>query len=324
MILLRFSVLYATQCIQISSLDGSLVSSSNEKTEFLGKNYDRLSEAKAVAANSDVVVLCIGLDETLEGEEGDTGNAYSSGDKKDLKFPPSQIKLLETLIETKVPLIVVSMAGSAMDLSLADKNANAVIQAWYPCARGGKEVAELLFGDYSPSGKLPVTFYRDEDLKDMPDFEDYSMKGRTYRYIEKEPLYPFGYGLSYADVKIADASFKEAKNFDVASQEGITVNVKASNASAVDTEEVLQVYVHVNGTRDEVLNTKLAAFKRVKLAAGAEITFEITVPAFAFTTVDDEGIRSVTGNGADIYVGFNGPDKRSEALTGNAALVLKL
>jgi beta-glucosidase len=295
-----------------------------EKTEFLGKDYDRLSEAKAVAANSDVVVLCIGLDETLEGEEGDTGNAYSSGDKKDLKFPPSQIKLLETLIETKVPLIVISMAGSAMDLSLADANANAVIQAWYPGARGGKEVAELLFGDYSPSGKLPVTFYRDEDLKDMPDFEDYSMKGRTYRYIEKEPLYPFGYGLSYADVNIADASFKDSKSFDAASQEGITINVKASNESAVDTEEVLQVYVHVNGTKDEVLNTKLAAFKRVKLAANEEKVFEITIPAFAFTTVDDDGIRSVTGNGADIYVGFSAPDSRSEALTGKKATALKL
>lgn len=294
------------------------------KTEPLALDYDRLSEAKAVAANSDVVVLCIGLDETLEGEEGDTGNAYSSGDKKDLKFPPSQIKLLETLIETKVPLIVVSMAGSAMDLSLADSNANAVIQAWYPGARGGKEVAELLFGEYSPSGKLPLTFYRDEDLKCMPDFEDYSMKGRTYRYIEKEPLYPFGYGLTYADVKIEEASFKESKSFDAASKEGITICVKVKNASAVDTEEVLQVYVHVNGTKDEVLNTKLASFMRVKLPANEEKTFEITVPAYAFTTVDDEGIRSITGNGADIYVGFNGPDKRSEALTGGKAFALKL
>ncbi len=294
------------------------------KTEFLALDYDRLSEAKAVAANSDVVVLCLGLDETLEGEEGDTGNAYSSGDKKDLKFPPSQIKLLETLIETKVPLIVVSMAGSAMDLSLADANANAIIQAWYPGARGGKEVAELLFGEYSPSGKLPLTFYRDEDLKCMPDFEDYSMKGRTYRYIEKEPLYPFGYGLTYADVKIEEVSFKNEKNFDTASKEGITICVKAENASAIDTEEVLQVYVHVNGTKDEVLNTKLASFMRVKLPANSEKVFEITVPAYAFTTVDDEGIRSVTGNGADIYVGFNGPDKRSEALTGSKVAALKL
>ena len=294
------------------------------KTDPLSRDYDRLAEAKAVAANSDVVVVCLGLDETLEGEEGDTGNAYSSGDKRDLKLPPSQIKLLETLIATKVPLIVVTMAGSAIDLSLADENANAVIQAWYPGARGGREVAELLFGDFSPSGKLPVTFYRDEDLKDMPDFEDYSMKGRTYRFIEKDPLYPFGYGLSYADVKITDASFKETKSFDEAAKEGITICVKAANASAIETEDVLQVYVHVNGTKDEVLNTKLAAFKRVKIGANEEKTFEITVPAYAFTTVDDEGVRSVTGNSADIYVGFNGADKRTEVLTGTRAAVLKI
>ena len=294
------------------------------KTDPLSRDYDRLAEAKAVAANSDVVVVCLGLDETLEGEEGDTGNAYSSGDKRDLKVPPSQIKLLETLISTKVPLIVVTMAGSAIDLSLADENANAVIQAWYPGARGGREVAELLFGDFSPSGKLPVTFYRDEDLKDMPDFEDYSMKGRTYRFIEKDPLYPFGYGLSYADVKVTDASFKETRSFDEAAKEGITICVKAANASAIETEDVLQVYVHVNGTKDEVLNTKLAAFKRIKIGANEEKTFEITVPAYAFTTVDDEGVRSVTGNSADIYVGFNGADKRTEALTGTRAAVLKI
>ena len=150
------------------------------------------------------------------------------------------------------------------------------------------------------------------------------MKGRTYRYIEKEPLYPFGYGLSYADVSIASATFAESKEFDTASKEGITINVKASNESAVDTEDVLQVYVHVNGTRDEVLNTKLAAFKRIKLAAKEGKVFEITIPAFAFTTVDDDGIRSVTGNGADIYVGFSAPDSRSEALTGKKATVLKL
>ena len=283
------------------------------KTEPLAKDFDRLSEAKAVAANSDVVVLCVGLDETLEGEEGDTGNAYSSGDKKDLKLPPSQIKLLETLIETKVPLIVCVMAGSAMDLCLADEHADAIIQTWYPGARGGKEVAELLFGEYSPSGKLPLTFYR--DLDGMPDFEDYSMKGRTYRYLEKEPLYPFGYGLSYADISLEDVT-KEDKSFDAASKEGIELCVKVKNNSDFAADEVLQVYVHVNGTEDEVLNTKLSAFKRISLEGSVEKTVKITVPAYAFTTVDKDGVRSVTGNGADIYVGFSGPDARSEALTG--------
>ena len=293
-----------------------------EKTEPLAKDFDRLSEAKAVAANSDVVVLCLGLDETLEGEEGDTGNAYSSGDKKDLKFPPSQIKLLETLAETKVPLILCVMAGSAMDLCYASEKADAIVQTWYPGARGGREVAEMLFGEYSPSGKLPLTFYK--DLDGMPDFEDYSMKGRTYRFLEKEPLYPFGFGLSYADIKIEKVSAKEEKGFDAASKEGITFIVNVKNNSSFAAEEVLQAYVHVNGTKDEVLNTKLSAFKRIKLDANEEMSVEITIPAFAFTTVDDEGVRSVTGNSANLYFGLNGPDARSEALTGTKAFVVNL
>ena len=283
------------------------------KTENLAKDYDRLSEARAVAANSDVVVLCLGLDETLEGEEGDTGNAYSSGDKNDLKLPPSQIKLLETLVETKVPLIVLDMTGSAMDLCFADANADAVIQTWYPGARGGKDVAEMLFGEYSPSGKLPVTFYK--DTEQLPEFEDYSMKGRTYRYIENDPLYPFGYGLTYAKVKVTSAT-AEQKGFEAASKEGITLDVDIVNESAVETGEVLEVYVRVNGTDDEVLNTKLAAFKRICIKANETIKTKITVPAFAFTTVDNDGIRSVSGNSADIYVGFSQPDSVSESLTG--------
>ena len=281
------------------------------KTENLAKDYDRLSEAKAVAANSDVVILCLGLDETLEGEEGDTGNAYSSGDKKDLKFPPSQIKLLETIAAAGVPFVVCSMAGSAMDLCLADEKANAVIQTWYPGARGGWDVAKLLFGEYSPSGKLPLTFYK--DLEGMPEFEDYSMKGRTYRFLEKEPLYPFGYGLSYADISVESAQ-ADTNDFTKASADGLKINVKVKNSSNFAADEVLQVYVHVNGTKDEVLNTKLSAFKRISLAAGEEKTVEIDLGAYAFTTVDDEGIRSVTGNGADIYVGFSQPDSRSAAL----------
>jgi beta-glucosidase len=152
----------------------------------------------------------------------------------------------------------------------------------------------------------------------MPSFEDYSMKGRTYRYLEKEPLFPFGFGLSYAKVSIDSASSNQT-SFDEASKNGLTIKVNVKNESNIAAEEVLQVYVHVNGTRDEVLNTKLASFKRIKLAANESKSIEIPVPAFAFTTVDDKGKRSVTGNGADIFVGFSQPDSRSEALTGTKA-----
>ena len=156
---------------------------------------DRLAEEQAVAEYSDVVLLVVGLDETLEGEEGDTGNSDASGDKKDLEFPEPQKKLMDQILECKKPVILVNMTGSAMNLSVAEEKAAAIIQAWYPGARGGKAVSDVIFGEKSPSGKLPVTFYK--DTSDIPDFEDYSMKNRTYRYYTGEPLYPFGYGLTY-------------------------------------------------------------------------------------------------------------------------------
>lgn len=176
-----------------------------KKVEGLALDQDRISEAVSVAENSDVVVLCLGLDETLEGEEGDTGNSYASGDKADLLLPCVQRELAEAVIRTGKPVILVNMTGSAMDLRYFQEHADAVVQAWYPGARGGETIAKLLFGEISPSGKLPVTFYQSTD--ELPDFEDYSMKGRTYRYYERTPLYPFGYGLTYGDVAVEKAEW---------------------------------------------------------------------------------------------------------------------
>ena len=171
-----------------------------EKVENLALRQDRISEAVAVAKNSDVVILCVGLDETLEGEEGDTGNSYASGDKVDLLLPQAQRELLEAVVKTGKPVVLVNMTGSAMDLRDAQEHCAAVVQAWYPGARGGRVVADILFGALSPSGKLPVTFYH--DTEELPDFEDYSMKNRTYRYFTGEVLYPFGYGLTYGSMEL--------------------------------------------------------------------------------------------------------------------------
>ncbi|MBR1743933.1 MAG: glycoside hydrolase family 3 C-terminal domain-containing protein, partial [Lachnospiraceae bacterium] len=158
---------------------------------------DGFAEVQTVMEHSDVVVLVVGLDETLEGEQGDTGNSDASGDKKDLSFPKSQERLIDLVLKSGKPVIFINMTGSAMDLRLPEEKASAILQAWYPGARGGREVAKILFGEISPSGKLPVTFYR--SVEDLPDFEDYSMKNRTYRFFTGEALYPFGYGLTYGD-----------------------------------------------------------------------------------------------------------------------------
>lgn len=292
-----------------------------DREESLAKADDRLSEARTVAKHSDLVVLCLGLDESLEGEEGDTGNSYASGDKKDLKLPLSQIKLLETVAETGVAFIVCMMTGSAMDLNFADERASAVLQVWYPGARGGKDVADILFGEVSPSGKLPITIYR--DLEGMPAFTDYSMKGRTYRFLEKAPLYPFGYGLTYADTEITDLK-AEPVDYHALPENGIKIEAVMTNRSAIAVEEVVQIYVHIKDSANEVPNPRLAAFQRVTLKPGKEQSVELTIPKAAFAVVNEKGERCFEGSGASIYAGFGQPDERTRELTGKEGKTLDI
>lgn len=292
-----------------------------DREESLAKADDRLSEARTVAKHSDLVILCLGLDESLEGEEGDTGNSYASGDKKDLKLPLSQIKLLETVAETGVAFIVCMMAGSAMDLNFADERASAVLQVWYPGARGGKDVADILFGAVSPSGKLPITIYR--DLEGMPAFTDYSMKGRTYRFLEKAPLYPFGYGLTYGDTEIIDLKAEPA-DYHALPENGIKIEAVMTNRSAIAVEEVVQIYVHIKDSANEVPNPRLAAFQRITLKPGVEQSVKLTIPKAAFAVVNEKGERCFEGSGASIYAGFGQPDERTKELTGKEGKTLRI
>lgn len=270
---------------------------------------DRLAEALTVAEYSDVVLLVVGLDETLEGEEGDTGNSDASGDKRDLSFPLPQKKLMDAVLECGKPVILMNMTGSAMDLRKADEKADAVLQVWYPGARGGKAVADVLFGKVSPSGKLPVTFYR--DTADLPDFEDYSMKDRTYRFYTGAVLYPFGYGLTYGDCKTEKVSARMEK------EEEVIFTAEITNYKNTPTDDVFQVYVKDMDTPFAVLNPSLAAFKRVHLEAGETKVVELQIRNQAFTSVNEEGERKQFGKRFQLYGGFSQPDQRSEILTGS-------
>lgn len=283
-----------------------------DKTEPLAWDEDRLAEAVAVAKRSDTVILVLGLDETLEGEEGDTGNAAASGDKLDLLLPAPQRRLLTTVLEVGKPTIVLLMAGSAIDLSDAQEKANAILLTWYPGAGGGKAIADILFGNVSPSGKLPVTFYRNEALAEMPDFTDYSMKNRTYRYYEGEPLYPFGYGLTYGDVIVTELS---------ANRENACVVVENRGRA---TEEVIQLYIRDEQSADAPVNPALCGFQRVVLGAGERKQVSIPIDPYAFTVVTEDG-RRIPGSGRwKLYAGLGQPDKRTEALTGKTPLFVNL
>ena len=209
---------------------------SKDKSESLSAHaWDRMSEAETCCECADLVILAVGLDETMEGEQGDAGNAYYSGDKRDLNLPRQQVELMRRVLNSGKPVIVVNFTGSAVDLRMAQDKAAAVVQAWYPGALGGLAIMDVLTGRVSPSGKLPVTFYN--DAADLPDFTDYSMAGRTYRYFTGDVLYPFGYGLTYGSCRAVGPL-----ELDFA-DDGAYVRLYVENTGSVDTREVVQIYV---------------------------------------------------------------------------------
>ena len=251
------------------------------KIENLAKVDDRLAEAIVTAENSDTVILVVGLDETIEGEQPDEGNEGQAGDKADLLLPKCQRNLIDAVLKVGKPTIIVALAGSSIDLSEYEEKANAVLLGWYPGEMGGKAITDILFGEVSPSGKLPVTFYKNSALEEMPAFEDYSMKNRTYRYYTGIPYHPFGYGLTYGDCKIADYKVDRFK-----------VSVTAKNVGKMATDDVVQVYVKDLDSEFAPTNPCLCGFKRIHLDVNEEKTFEIELNKNAYTVINNEGERT--------------------------------
>ncbi len=277
------------------------------RTSALALEHDRDSEALTVAEQSDVVVLCLGLDATIEGEQGDAGNEFGSGDKHDLQYPAIQRHLLETVLTAGKPVILVSMTGSAMDMCEADEKCAAVVQAWYPGGEGGTAAAELLFGMYSPSGKLPVTIYR--RTEDLPEFADYSMENRTYRYFKGAPLYPFGYGLSYT-------SFEYEGGGELAMEDEMTFECTVKNTGAVDGYEKVQLYAAPLAPECRVPASELRGCRAVYLKAGEEKRVSFTVKSSELLLVDGNGKRFAAKNGFKICISGGQPDERTAELTG--------
>lgn len=277
---------------------------------------DRLAEAAAVCKNSDVIIACLGLDAGLEGEEGDTGNEYCSGDKPDLELPGLQEELLELAAASGKPVILVLLSGSAIAVNWADRHIPAIVQGWYPGAQGGRAIADLLFGKINPQGRLPVTFYR--TTEELPEFTDYSMKGRTYRYMKNEALYPFGYGLSYTDFVCFGASVSG----DCVRERGADVTVNVTNAGPMDGTETIQVYVRAD--RKGAPNAQLKAIAKAELAKGETKTVRLHLGPEAFALCNENGEREILPGRYLVYVGTCQPDTRSIALTGKKPAVFKV
>ncbi len=281
-----------------------------DRLQGLCEAKDGFAEAMIVAEHSDVVVLCVGLDATIEGEEGDAGNEFGSGDKKGLKLPGVQQDLVEAVTAIGKPVVLLVLAGSAMDLTWADENVNAIIQCWYPGARGGKAIASVLFGEDTPSGKLPLTFYKSD--ADLPPFEDYSMEGRTYRYFKGEPLYPFGYGLSYCQFEYLNAAVDKTEGC-IGDKFKVSVTVK--NNGKYKGHEAVQLYIKDVEASTRVANHTLRRIANIELLPreSKEVSFELGARDFAI--IDEAGRCIVEPGKFKIFVGGQQPDTRSEQLT---------
>ena len=255
--------------------------------------------------------MCLGLDATIEGEEGDAGNEYASGDKLGLMLPGLQEELLEAVAAVGKPVILVLSAGSAIDLSWAEEHVDAIIDSWYPGARGGKAVAEAIFGEYSPSGKLPVTFY--QGTENLPEFTDYSMAHRTYRYTNENVLYPFGYGLHYGETNYDGLSVDKAES-DV--NEPVEVFVNVTNDSRYTVNEIVQLYIrHVDAAEYEP-GYQLKGIEVVKLEPHETKKVKLTLSPRDFAVIEEDGSCVAVPGIYEISAGGQQPDDRSTKLTG--------
>jgi beta-glucosidase len=252
----------------------------------------------------DVVIFAGGISSQLEGEQMPVDiPGFKGGDRTDIQLPEVQRSCLKALKAAGKKVIFVNCSGSAMGLVPETETCDAIVQGWYSGEAGGQAVADVLFGDYNPSGKLPITFYK--DTTQLPGFEDYTMKGRTYRYMS-DPLFPFGYGLSYTSFSVGNA---QASKTQVKSGQGLEMNVPVSNTGKRDGTEVLQVYIRKLTDVNGPLKT-LRAFQRIDIAAGKTKLVAINLPPAAFEFYDSiKGTMSVTPGEYELMYGTSSDAK---------------
>jgi beta-glucosidase len=276
---------------------------------FQGLRERLVEEAVAAARRSDAVVLVLGIAPSLEGEEMNVEvKGFRGGDRTDLSLPEAQENLLKAVAATGKPVALVLMSGSALAVNWADENAPAILQAWYPGEEGGAAIADVLFGDYNPAGRLPVTFYKSAD--DLPPFTEYGMSGRTYRYFRGQPLYPFGHGLSYTrfvygDVKLSARSIRAGS--------GVTVSVDVENLGERDGDEVVQLYVTDVAASVPVPVRSLQGVRRVSLRRGERRSVTFKLAPSQLSVIDDRGRRVVEPGDFLISVGGKQPGFKGTA-----------
>jgi beta-glucosidase len=272
-----------------------------------GRNQMDWTSADAAAA--DLTIACMGYSPLLESEEGDAILSEHLGDRAEIGLPQAQVDFVKKLVASGARVLLVLSGGSAIALGELEEMVEAIVFVWYPGQAGGQALAQVLFGDISPSGKLPVTFPR--RLADLPPFEDYSMEGRTYRYSTVEPLYPFGFGLSYTRFTLSDLQVRSGR---IKAGAPLDFQVQLANAGDMDADEVVQVYLSDLQASTRVPLHKLVAFRRVHLRAGRSQTLRFSLPAEALQFVDEAGEQRLEAGQFRLTVGNCSPGGRGTAL----------
>jgi beta-glucosidase len=286
------------------------------KSRWADLTEQGFAEAEAATDRADVVVLALGLTAEYEGEEGSARASEAGGDRARIDLPPVQQMLLERVAGRGKPVVLVLFSGSALSVAWAHEHVASIVQAWYPGGEGGLAVADVLFGLYSPAGRLPVTVVR--SLDQLPPFEDYAMTGRTYRYGTPDPLYPFGFGLGYTSFRYSGLSLSADR---IAVGDELTVTGVVENAGGRDSDEVVQLYLSDLEASTRVPRWSLTGFQRVHLAAGATTTVSFALPARRMALIDDAGRCLIEPGAFRVTLGGSQPDDRSRDL--GAAAVQK-
>jgi beta-glucosidase len=263
----------------------------------------------STAAENEVTIVVLGLDHTLEGEEGDAVASSVGGDRAAIELPPVQREFLRELRKHAKKLILVLTGGSALAIPEEHDLCDAVLQAWYPGCEGGRALAAVLFGDVAPSGKLPVTVPR--STADLPPFEDYAMRGRTYRFAEIEPLYPFGFGLGYTTLSYGALTLSAAS---LAAGQSLRATVALTNTGPRGARETVQCYLVPPRDWAHAPRAVLLDFKKISLAAGASVSVVFELPAESFAQVDASGRRVHHPGRYRVVIGSAAPSSRAEAL----------
>ncbi len=242
---------------------------------------------------------------------------FDKGDRSEISLPKSQVELMKAVHKLGKPMILVLMNGSALAINWAADNVPAILEAWYPGEFGGNAIADVLFGDYNPAGRLPITFYK--SVNDLPDFKSYEMENRTYKYFKGEPLFPFGHGLSYTNFTYSNLEIEDA----IEAGNDIVLKVDVTNSGSLNGDEVVQLYLTQDDKKENAPIRSLIGFERIHLTSGETKTINFTVTKNQYAFIDLDGSKVVEKGNLKISIGGKQPDFKNTIKASSTQVLTK-